>query len=331
MVIIDPYRGGEDTGFIDNDIIEKDFNLLISEYIFNRLKELGVETILTRNIDKSLSIDDRADIIKNAYNDNSNVIAISNRLNYGDENGVEIIYSLRNSNALSNRFEDAFKERNIKVNKVFQKRDENDTSKDYDDLLKKTDSVQTIIINYGYINDEEDSYNIKNNYKKYGESIVKAIASLYNIPYIYNNENEYIVKKGDTLYSIAKRFGLTVDELKKNNNLNSNIININDVLDVSNKSINGYDYIVKKGDTLYSIAKSNNTTVDNIKKINNLNSNLLSIGQLLIIPNNQKIYIVKKGDTLYSIAKNNNTTVDDIKRKNNLNSNLLSIGQKIVL
>ena len=210
MVIIDPYRGGEDTGFIDNDIIEKDFNLLISEYIFNRLKELGVETILTRNIDKSLSIDDRADIIKNSYGNNSNVIAISNRLNYGDENGVEIIYSLRNSNALSNRFEDAFKERNIKVNKVFQKRDENDTSKDYDDLLKKTDSVQTIIINYGYINDEEDSYNIRNNYKKYGESIVKAIASLYNIPYIYNNENEYIVKKGDTLYSIAKRFGLTL-------------------------------------------------------------------------------------------------------------------------
>lgn len=63
-------------------------------------------------------------------------------------------------------------------------------------------------------------------------------------------------------------------------------------------------------------------------KLNNLSSNLLSIGQVLKIPtSNQKTYIVQKGDSLYSIAKKYNTTVNDIKAKNNLTSNTLQIGQ----
>ena len=48
-------------------------------------------------------------------------------------------------------------------------------------------------------------------------------------------------------------------------------------------STNERTYIVKSGDSLYSIAKEFNTTVDNLKKLNNLSSNMLSIGQILII------------------------------------------------
>ena len=91
-------------------------------------------------------------------------------------------------------------------------------------------------------------------------------------------------------------------------------------------------YTVKKGDSLYSIAKKYNTTVDELKRINNLSSNLLSIGQKLIIPSNEStIYTVLKGDSLYAIAKKYNTTVNKIKTDNNLTNNLLSIGQKLII
>ena len=68
-------------------------------------------------------------------------------------------------------------------------------------------------------------------------------------------------------------------------------------------------------------------TVDKLKDINNLNSNMISIGMKLKINNNSKQYVVKKGDTLWSIAKNNNTTVNDLVKKNNLTSSNLSIRQ----
>ena len=67
--------------------------------------------------------------------------------------------------------------------------------------------------------------------------------------------------------------------------------------------------------------------VDELKRINNLTSNNLSIGQMLKLPSSDVNYIVVKGDSLYSIARKYNTTVDELKRLNNLSSNNLSIGQ----
>lgn len=323
MVIIDPYRGGSDFGYVSNNIKEKDFNLMISKYINNRLNELGINSILTRNDDTNLSDVERANII-NKYDG----LAISNRLNYGDENGVEIVYSLKNTNVIPNKLETGFNDRDIFVNKVYQKRD-NDTSKDLDDLLKNA-NTETIIINYGYINNNDDINNVINNYERYAESVVKAIADYYGVNYSKNLDNEYIVKKGDSLYSIANRYNTTVDNLKKINNLKSNLINVGQVLKISNNESNKNYYIVKKGDTLYSIAKNNNTSVNELKQLNNLSSNILAIGQKLLVPNTNS-YIVKKGDSLWSISKMFNTTVDDIKRKNNLSSNIININQVLLI
>ena len=322
MVIIDPYRGGKDLGYTNGNIIEKDFNLMISKYIYNRLKELGIDTIMTREGDNSLSDLDRSNII-NKYNG----IAISNRLNYGNENGVEIEYSLKNTNNIPNRLENAFNDRDIYVNKVYQKRDETDTSKDNDNLLKNT-NTETIIINYGYINNNDDINNVINNYERYAESVIKAISDYYGVDYNKTLDNEYIVKKGDSLWSISNKYGITINDLKQYNNLNTNLISVGQLLKIPKVS-NDY-YIVKKGDSLYSISKKFNTTVNDIKTLNNLTNNLLSINQKLLIPNTNK-YIVVKGDSLWSISKKFNTTVDSIKMKNNLTSNVINIGQVLLI
>ncbi len=145
----------------------------------------------------------------------------------------------------------------------------------------------------------------------------------------------YIVQSGDTLYGIANKFNLTVDELKKLNNLTSNNLSIGQKLIVSMPSSKTTTYTVSKGDTLYGIANKFGVSVDSIKSLNNLTSNTLSIGQVLKIPSttedNKLTYTVKKGDSLYSIARTYNTTVDEIKKLNNLTSNNLSIGQTLIL
>ncbi|MGN0966635.1 MAG: LysM peptidoglycan-binding domain-containing protein [Candidatus Coprovivens sp.] len=92
----------------------------------------------------------------------------------------------------------------------------------------------------------------------------------------------YTVKKGDTLYGIAKKFGLSVDELKNYNNLKSNSLSIGQKINIPSNEKN--TYVVKSGDTLYNIAKSNGVSVSDLMSLNNLNNSNLSIGQVLVLP-----------------------------------------------
>lgn len=103
----------------------------------------------------------------------------------------------------------------------------------------------------------------------------------------------YEVKKGDTLYSISKKYNLDKETIKKDNALVNDNLVVGQNLKIRTSSsiveecfgddLEDMTYEVKKGDTLYSIAKKYNTTVDNIIKKNSLKTNALSIGQELII------------------------------------------------
>lgn len=339
-VIIDPGHGGTDAGATGNNLLEKDYNLLISKYMYDRFKELGIPVAITRDSDTTLSPTDRVNTILNKFGNSSDVILISNHVNSGGGEGAEVIYALRNKDTLAKRILENIGATGQETRKYYQRRLPSDTSKDYYFIHRNTGNLEPLIVEYGFIDNTKDVEFLKENYKELAEAVISAVANYIGVPYTPPEgitTNTYVVQKGDSLYSIANKLGTTVSELKKENNLTSNTLQIGEVLRVPTKEIYEEEeniYIVKKGDTLYSIAMANNTTVDELKKANNLTSNILSTGQLLKIPSAllpESTYIVKKGDSLYSIANKYNTTIDELKRINNLTSNILSIGQVLKL
>ena len=344
-VVIDAGHGGSDSGAIGNGIIEKNLTLDISKYIYDRLKELGVPVKLTRDSDVDLPASERPQRVLDQYGNGKDVIVISNHINAGGAEGAEVIYALRNKDTLAKKILDELEKQGQLIRKYYQRRLPSDYNKDYYYMLRNTPNTEALIVEYGFLDNASDANKLKNNYKKYAEAVVKAVTEYAGYKYVpLVGSDYYVVKKGDTLWSIARAYGLTVERLKSLNNLTSNNLTIGDSLIVKDSSGNSDSsssvdnnkyYIVKKGDSLYSIARSNNMTVDKLKSLNNLTSNILSIGQKLIIssgsnvPNN--VYVVKKGDTLWSIANNFNVSVNDLKNANNKSNNSLSIGEQLII
>jgi len=154
---------------------------------------------------------------------------------------------------------------------------------------------------------------------------------------------EYTVVSGDSLWSIAQRFGTTVDVIMALNNLTSTNLTVGQILRVPSSSSGGnggyIQYTVRPGDTLWAIAQQFGTTVDAIMALNNLTSTSLTVGQVLKIPTSggsggsqptpptYTEYTVVSGDSLWSIAQRFGTTVDAIMSLNGLTSTNLTIGQ----
>ncbi len=96
---------------------------------------------------------------------------------------------------------------------------------------------------------------------------------------------EYVVRQGDTLWLLSRRYGTTVDAIKRLNGLTSDLLNIGQVLRIPSSQVNPYfEYTVRQGDTLWLLSRRYGTTVDAIKALNGLSSDMLNIGQVLKIP-----------------------------------------------
>lgn len=345
-VVVDAGHGGEDPGAVNGNIYEKDFNLAVSEYIYNRLKELGIPTYLTRSTDETLDRDERVDRILSAFGDDPNIIVLSNHINSGGGEGAEVIYALRNSDTLAKTILEEIGAEGQIMRKYYQRRLPSDPSKDYYFIHRLTGNTQPVLIEYGFIDNSKDLNKLQNNLLTYGEAVVRAVSEYTGTPYTPPGEGGgqvYVVQRGDTLYSIANKYGVTVNEIKVANNLTSNLLSIGQRLIIPSATpeppISGeyVVYKVNKGDTLYGIAKEFGVTVQELIDFNQLSSSTLSIGQELLIPiaseseNETNYYIVQAGDSLYSIAKRFNTTVDEIIKSNNLTSTLLQIGDKLII
>ncbi len=336
-IVIDPGHGGSDPGAVGNDIKEKDYTLAISKYMYDRFKELGVPVSMTRTTDTTLSPSERTKKAQSFYGDGKDVLIISTHLNAGGGDGAEVIYALRNNSTLSKMILDELEKEGQNIRKYYQLRLPSNSSKDYYFMLRDTPNNESVIVEYGFLDSTKDDVEqIKNDYLKYAEAVVRAVANYKGIPYISTSDDIYVVQKGDTLWGISKKYGISVDELKKLNNLSTNVLKIGQTLKVktnikedNSQSIN--TYTVQKGDNLYSIANKYDTSVDKLKELNNLSTNIIQIGQVLKIPSNYKEYTIKKGDTLWKLAQENNTTVSTLNQINNLKSTTLQIGQKILV
>lgn len=82
-IVIDPGHGGKDSGALASDIIEKDLNLIISKYMYDRFNELCVPVKMTRDNDESLDNSERISKINNAFGHDQNVVVLSNHINAG--------------------------------------------------------------------------------------------------------------------------------------------------------------------------------------------------------------------------------------------------------
>lgn len=89
-VIIDPGHGGVDSGARGQDTLEKDYNLLISRYMYDRFNELGIPVYITRESDVTLNPSDRVNEILSFFGNNPNVVVISNHLNAGGADGQSV-------------------------------------------------------------------------------------------------------------------------------------------------------------------------------------------------------------------------------------------------
>lgn len=348
-VVIDAGHGGSDGGAVGNGIVEKDLNLLISKYMYDRLRELGVPVKMTRTKDETLDSTTRSKRILDAFGNGKDVIVISNHINAGGGDGAEVIYALRNNSSFSNKILNELEKEGQNIRKNYQQRLPSNPIKDYYFIHRNTPNTEAVIVEYGFLDSKGDDVNqLKNNYKNYAEAVVRAIADYKGIKYVAPQEGTYYtVQKGDSLWSIANKYGITVDDLKKLNNLKTNTISVGQNLKVKleeEKPIEDYlVYTVKKGDSLYKIANEYNTTVNTIMDINNLSGTGLTINQQLLLPKTESInidintnpkgitYVVKSGDTLYKIANSYGITADKIISANNLKTNTLQIGQELLI
>lgn len=335
-VVLDSGHGGNDQGSSGNGIIEKDLTLKISQYMYDRFKALGVPVKMTRTSDVDLEPNDRPGVVLDKFGNGKDVVVISNHINAGGGEGAEVIYALRNSDKLASSILNELEKSGQVVRKYYQRRLPSNSSKDYYYIIRNTPNNETLIVEYGFLDNEADAKRLKSNYKKYAEAVVRAVTLYGGYKYVpVSGSNYYVVKKGDSLWSIARANGLTVDELKSLNNLSSNVLYVGDTLLISSADSTGDDgndnyYVVKSGDTLWSIARKYNLSVNELKALNNLSSNALSVGQRLIVgKESSNDYVVSAGDTLWAIARKFNVSVDDIKALNNLSSNNLSIGMTL--
>ena len=215
----------------------------------------------------------------------------------GGGDGAEVIYALRNSGALSRKIANELETEGQNVRKFYQRRLPSDPSKDYYFIMRDTPNTEAIIVEYGFLDSTGDDVNqLKNNWEKYAEAVVRGLANYLGVVYVpLEGSGYYVVKKGDSLWSIAKKYGVTVAALKELNNLTSNSLSIGQTLKIpgneegetpSDEYIN---YQVKVGDTLYGIANKYGVTVNELLNYNNLSSTNLSIGQVIKIPNTMAI------------------------------------------
>lgn len=193
-------------------------------------------------------------------------------------------------------------------------------------------------------------------FKSFPKSIVAICIALFCISFTANAQETHTVQKGETLFSIAKQYDISIQELREWNDLQQNELSVGETLVVRKASEeedgeeDAVTHTVEPQETLFSISKAYNVSIAELKEWNNVSStDNLEVGrELTIYPSsstgqtNQSIvvdddtesnsyYVVKSGDSLYRIAQDHDMTVDELKQLNGLTSNSIRVGQQLTV
>ena len=180
-IIIDPGHGGTDPGAIGFGVREKDWNLRISLYQYERLKELGAKVGITRTTDKTLDATPRTNLIKNKYD-----LCISNHWNAfnGSARGIETIHSIFGGKDFATSIANALvKATGLSLRRVFSRK--NNSGTDYYFMHRLTGSTRTVIIEYGFLDNATDHnwYKNETNFYKAAEAVIEAVCKEIGITY----------------------------------------------------------------------------------------------------------------------------------------------------
>ncbi|WP_062198167.1 C40 family peptidase [Massilibacterium senegalense] len=191
--------------------------------------------------------------------------------------------------------------------------------------------------------------------------LTTAAASIVT-PAVSAYATEITIQPGDTLSNLAKKYNTTVSDLKKLNSLTSDMIYAGEILKVPGQETNDAgqkkvvndtraSYKVEAGDSLWKIAKNAQISVDALKATNQLDSDLIYVGQLLTIPSSNQVvsspvskttivsntlvkqgtYVIQPGDTLSKISRETGTSISNLKAYNQLSSDLIHAGKTLNL
>ncbi|MBT2678662.1 LysM peptidoglycan-binding domain-containing protein [Bacillus sp. ISL-35] len=190
------------------------------------------------------------------------------------------------------------------------------------------------------IREEKRRTTLKRNRKLIGAAVAASVAAGLLLGFAQKKTDAigafYTVKKGDTLYSLAKQYDTSVHMLKEVNSLSSDFIRAGQKLEVPVAEAGAGVYIVKKGDTLFSLAKNYGVTVKVFKKENKLATDSIYVGQALSVPthvydSNEGMYVVSAGDTLFNISQRFGVSIKELKAANGMKQDMVLIGQQLTI
>ena len=146
----------------------------------------------------------------------------------------------------------------------------------------------------------------------------------------------------ETLYSLSRRYGASIDAIVENNQITGNSLSVGTVLSIPWQ--HAVTHTVKAGETLYSISKLYTVSQEQIKEANSLKGNQLEIGMILTIVSKVKTsvnsgnlpiatdqHVVGNSETLYSISKKYGVSLQELKAWNSLQNNNVQVGDTLSL
>lgn len=177
ILIIDAGHGGDDPGAVGNGLQEKNLTLQISTYQYERFQALGVPVAITRSTDTTLTASQRTKLVR----DSGARYCISNHINAGGGEGVEAIHSISTNDTFARRLAQAVAEAGQRFRRVYSRAGSD--GRDYYFMHRETGNVETVILEYGFIDNAADARRLTENWRSYAEAVVRAFCNHVGVGY----------------------------------------------------------------------------------------------------------------------------------------------------